>query len=59
MKPTDTAPDPRQALLKLENDYADYRRSCNLGLCISEPIIHEDFRRRIRRADAQLKARRQ
>jgi len=42
----------KELLHKLEDDYQDYRHSCNSnnGYCKSDPTIHADFKRRI--ADA-------
>jgi hypothetical protein len=34
-------------LFKLEDDYCEYRKSCNLGYCKSEASVHADFKAKI------------
>lgn len=40
----------KDLLYKLEDDYQEYRKDCSLGLCKSDPAIHEDFKFKIAKA---------
>lgn len=40
----------KELLYKLEDDYSEYRRSCDLGLCKSDPAVHAEFKAAIAKA---------
>jgi hypothetical protein len=44
----------KELLYKLEDDYSEYRHSCNLGLCKSDPAVHEKFKEAIAKATKEL-----
>ena len=44
----------KELLIKLENEYSEYRESCELGYCKSDPEVHADFIAKIRKAGGKL-----
>ena len=55
-KPVKPDPTPLELLLKLEDEYADYRFRCNNGYCRSSDEIHANYRSEIAAAIAKAKA---
>lgn len=56
--PTHTAPEltGTALLYKLEDDYAEYRRSCANRLCKSDPAVRASFKERIAEAERKLQS---
>jgi hypothetical protein len=55
-KPVKPEPTGLELLLKLEDEYSEYRHACNNGYCKSSAEIHDKYKAEISAAAAAAKA---